>query len=90
MVIDYEDRPDHRRSWLLISLVVAAVRGVIADNLITHPNGFRAINDEEFGDWVLRHGGHPMYSIQPSYVDFTTWCSATSAVIRSGPRWLPA
>ena len=59
MVIDYEDRPDHRRSWLLISLVVAAVRGVIADNLITHPNGFRAINDEEFGDWVLRHGGHP-------------------------------
>lgn len=59
MAIDYEDRPDHRRSWLLISLVVAAVRGVIADNLITHPNGFRAINDEEFGDWVLRHGGHP-------------------------------
>jgi uncharacterized protein with NAD-binding domain and iron-sulfur cluster len=57
--IDYDDRPDHRRSWLLISLVVAAVRGVIADNLITHPNGFRAINDEEFGDWVLRHGGHP-------------------------------
>ncbi|KLI06108.1 amine oxidase [Mycolicibacterium conceptionense] len=58
-VIDYEERPDHRRSWLLISLVVAAVRGVVADNLINHPNGFRAINDEEFGDWVLRHGGHP-------------------------------
>ena len=57
--IDYENRPDHRRSWLLISLVVAAVRGVVADNLITHPNGFRAINDEEFGDWILRHGGHP-------------------------------
>ena len=35
------------------------MRGVIADNLITHPRGFRAINDEEFGDWVIRHGGHP-------------------------------
>ena len=58
-VIDYENRPDHKRSWLLISLVVAAVRGVIADNLITHPRGFRAINNEEFGDWVIRHGGHP-------------------------------
>ena len=57
--IDYEDRLDHRRSWLLVSLVVAAVRGVITDNLITHPRGFRAINDEEFGDWVIRHGGHP-------------------------------
>ena len=57
--IDYENRPDHRRSWLLISLVVAAVRGLISDNLITHPQGFRAINNEEFGDWVTRHGGHP-------------------------------
>ena len=57
--IDYENRPDHKRSWLLVSLVVAAVRGVITDNLITHPRGFRAINDEEFGDWVIRHGGHP-------------------------------
>jgi uncharacterized protein with NAD-binding domain and iron-sulfur cluster len=57
--IDYKNRLDHKRSWLLISLVIAAVRGVIADNLITHPQGFRAINDEEFGDWVIRHGGHP-------------------------------
>ena len=33
--IDYENRPDHRRSWLLVSLVVAVVRGVVADNLVT-------------------------------------------------------
>lgn len=56
--IDYETRPAHRRAWLLISLVTAAVRGVIADNLVTRPHGFRAINDEEFGNWLLRHGGH--------------------------------
>ena len=57
--IDDESRPDHRRSWLLMSLVAAVVRGIVADNLVTDPRGFRAINDEEFGDWILRHGGHP-------------------------------
>ncbi len=57
--IDYERQPSHRRGWLLLSLLVAAVRGILADHLVTHPRGFRAINDEEFGDWVLRHGGHP-------------------------------
>jgi uncharacterized protein with NAD-binding domain and iron-sulfur cluster len=35
------------------------VRGIITDKLVTHPAGFRAINDEDFGDWILRHGGHP-------------------------------
>ena len=44
---------------MLLSLVTAAVRGIVADNMVTRPRGFRALNDEEFGDWVLRHGGHP-------------------------------
>ncbi len=57
--IDHENRLDHRRRWLLLSLVVAAVRGILADHLITDPQGFRAINDEEFGEWIMRHGGHP-------------------------------
>lgn len=57
--LDREHRPDHRRSWLLVSLVVAVVRGLIADNLVTDPRGFRAINDEDFGEWILRHGAHP-------------------------------
>lgn len=26
---------------------------------MTRPHGFRAINDQEFGQWLLRHGGHP-------------------------------
>ncbi len=56
--LDYEKRPDHRRSWLLMSLVVATARGILADKLITDPRGFRAINDEDFGAWLLRHGGH--------------------------------
>ncbi|MET0757911.1 MAG: hypothetical protein ABWY39_08160 [Mycobacterium sp.] len=42
-----------------MSLVTAVVRGVVADNLVTHPRGFRAVNDEDFGEWILRHGAHP-------------------------------
>jgi uncharacterized protein with NAD-binding domain and iron-sulfur cluster len=57
--IDYERRPDHRRSWLLISLVTSVVRGIIADNLVAHSAGFRSINDKDFGQWIVGHGGHP-------------------------------
>ncbi|KUH99807.1 FAD-dependent oxidoreductase [Mycobacterium sp. IS-3022] len=57
--LDCEHRPDHRRSWLLVSLVTAVIRGLVADNLVTDPRGFRAINDEDFGQWILRHGAHP-------------------------------
>lgn len=57
--LDYERRTDHRLSWILLSLVVAITRGVMADGLITNPQGFRAINDEDYGSWVLRHGAHP-------------------------------
>lgn len=57
--LDYERRPEHRRVWLLMSLLVATTRGLIADHLITDPAGFRAINDEEYGAWMLRHGAHP-------------------------------
>ncbi len=57
--LDYERSPHHRRMWLLMSLLVATARGLIADNLLTDPAGFRAINDEEYGDWIRRHGAHP-------------------------------
>jgi uncharacterized protein with NAD-binding domain and iron-sulfur cluster len=57
--LDDDQRPDRKRAWLLLSLVTATVRGLISDNLVTNPLGFRAINDEDFGDWILRHGAHP-------------------------------
>jgi uncharacterized protein with NAD-binding domain and iron-sulfur cluster len=57
--LDYDRHPGHKRLWLLLSLVTATARGLIADNLVTDPLGFRAINDEDFGDWILRHGAHP-------------------------------
>lgn len=57
--VDYDGRSDHRRAWLLVSMVTAVVRGILADALVTDPHGFRSINDEDFGQWILRHGGHP-------------------------------
>ncbi len=57
--LDYENRPQHRRLWLLLSLLTATARGLIADELLTDPAGFRSINDEEYGDWLRRHGAHP-------------------------------
>jgi uncharacterized protein with NAD-binding domain and iron-sulfur cluster len=57
--LDCEHRPDHRRLWLLMSLVTTTVRGLIADRLITDPQGFRRLNAEEYRTWLLRHGAHP-------------------------------
>lgn len=51
--------PDLRRTWHFVSMLTACVRGVFADGLLTDPRGFRAINDEDFLDWILRHGASP-------------------------------
>jgi uncharacterized protein with NAD-binding domain and iron-sulfur cluster len=57
--LDYERRLDHRRSWQLLSMMIAVIRGILADNLVTDPRGFRAIDDEDYSAWLLRHGAHP-------------------------------
>ncbi len=57
--LDCETRPDHNRTWQFLSLIVATIRGIVVESLVTDPRGFRAINDEDYRDWVLRHGAHP-------------------------------
>lgn len=57
--IDSAQGPGLRRRLVLLSLLVAVVRGILADNLVTHPYGFRGINDRDFCDWIQRHGAHP-------------------------------
>jgi len=57
--LDDRHRPADSRTWLLISMVTAVVRGILADNLVTDPRGFRAINDQDFAQWILANGGHP-------------------------------
>jgi uncharacterized protein with NAD-binding domain and iron-sulfur cluster len=51
--------PTLKRTWHLLSIMVATVRGILADRLMTDPRGFRAINDEDFVEWIRRHGVAP-------------------------------
>ena len=54
-----EGDADLRRTWHLVSVMTASVRGVLADGLLTDPRGFHAIDDEDFLDWITRHGAAP-------------------------------
>jgi uncharacterized protein with NAD-binding domain and iron-sulfur cluster len=49
--------PGVDRTWHGMALTVAALRGIVADGLLTKPGGLRAINDEEYLQWIARHGG---------------------------------
>jgi uncharacterized protein with NAD-binding domain and iron-sulfur cluster len=51
-----EDDPDLRRTWHLVAVLTATVRGVLADGIVTDQRGLRALNDEDFLDWIGRHG----------------------------------
>ena len=45
-----------RRLWSLLDLVMTTVRGIVADGLLIDPRGFTAINDQDYRDWIRRHG----------------------------------
>jgi uncharacterized protein with NAD-binding domain and iron-sulfur cluster len=51
-----EEDPDLRRTWHLVAVLTATVRGILADGIATDRRGFRALNDEDFLDWIGRHG----------------------------------
>jgi uncharacterized protein with NAD-binding domain and iron-sulfur cluster len=53
------DDPDIRRTWHLVAVLTAVVRGMLADRIVTDPRGLRALNDEDFLDWIGRHGAPP-------------------------------
>jgi uncharacterized protein with NAD-binding domain and iron-sulfur cluster len=48
-----------RRLWSLADLIVTTVRGVLVDGLLIDSRGFAALNDEEYRDWISRHGAAP-------------------------------
>jgi uncharacterized protein with NAD-binding domain and iron-sulfur cluster len=54
-----EDDADLRRTWHLVAVMTAVARGMLADGLLTDRRGFRALNDEDFLDWISRHGAPP-------------------------------
>lgn len=54
---DMSRRDDRtRRLWSLLDLIMTTTRGILADALLVDPRGFDAINDEDYRDWIRRHG----------------------------------
>jgi uncharacterized protein with NAD-binding domain and iron-sulfur cluster len=51
-----EEDADVRRTWHLVAVMTAVVRGMLADGVVTDHRSFRALNDEDFLDWIERHG----------------------------------
>ena len=51
-----DEDADLRRTWHLVAVMTAVVRGLLADGILTGQRGFRALNDEDFLDWITRHG----------------------------------
>ena len=71
--------PSLRRLGELVDLVVTCCLGIVSDRLLVDPRGFGAIDDEDFRDWLGRHGARPgtldsalvrgMYDLVFAYVD---------------------
>jgi uncharacterized protein with NAD-binding domain and iron-sulfur cluster len=45
-----------RRTWQFFDLVRAIVRGILVDRLFERPEGYAAVDDEDYRAWLLRHG----------------------------------
>jgi uncharacterized protein with NAD-binding domain and iron-sulfur cluster len=58
------DRPDEvpdgaRREWYLTDIMLAAIRGLLADGALRDPDGLDAIDHYDFSEWLIRHGASP-------------------------------
>jgi uncharacterized protein with NAD-binding domain and iron-sulfur cluster len=53
------DDPDLRRTWHLVAVMAAVTRGLLADGIVGDRRSFRDLNDEDFLDWISRHGAPP-------------------------------
>jgi uncharacterized protein with NAD-binding domain and iron-sulfur cluster len=61
---EMRDRPDDqsnqaRREWYLTDILLAAIRGVLADGVLRHPDGLDSIDHYDFAEWLIRHGASP-------------------------------
>ncbi len=56
-----------RHGWHLIGIIAAVVRGAIADGLFSRPGAIAELDDEEFCDWIRRHGASET-TIESTYV----------------------
>ena len=51
--------PELKRSWQVISLTLALVRGLVVDRVLTDPARLSQLDDEDYLDWIGRHGADP-------------------------------
>jgi uncharacterized protein with NAD-binding domain and iron-sulfur cluster len=54
VVSDHLDDDDLRMFFIILDTGTAILCGIIEDDLLT--KGFASVDDEEFSDWLLRHG----------------------------------
>lgn len=57
------DNDDLRRLYVTLEFMTALVRGTLADRIMER--GFDAIDNENFSDWLARHGASPMTVSSP-------------------------
>lgn len=48
-----------RRSWYLADILLACARGILQHGLLDHPDGFDAIDNYDFADWLEINGADP-------------------------------
>lgn len=58
-----DENDDLRRLYILLEYLMAIVRGVLADRIIER--GFDVIDNENFSDWLARHGASVMTVSSP-------------------------
>ena len=61
------DHDGTRRAWHLVGVIAAVARGLVADGVLTAPDGFRALDDEDFCAWIRRHGA-PEEAVTSTFV----------------------
>ncbi len=58
-----------RRLCIVMDFILALVRGTIADDIVN--KGFDSIDDENFSDWLARHGASPLTIASPMALNTT-------------------
>jgi len=56
---EVEASDDARREWYLADILLACARGIIGHGLLHHPDGFAAIDEFDFTDWLVLNGADP-------------------------------
>jgi uncharacterized protein with NAD-binding domain and iron-sulfur cluster len=51
--------PELKRGWQVISLTIALIRGLVADDVLTDPQRLTALDEEDYRAWIRRHGAPP-------------------------------